>query len=140
MSLWDEGARNREFLNMVLKGGDDIEQLDRWNKARYRFFVMALMRRYEVACLQLQFGNIPNQDWENLFGSEDNTAFSAPGARPARGLIRGRIGPKFRAVIDGIVEVENQKAKAALPSPLHRGQSARRKNDPELGQHGSVFL
>ena len=94
MSLWDEGARDREFLTMVLKGGDDIEQLDRWNKARYRFFVMALMRRYEVACLQLQFGNIPNQDWENLFGSEDNTAFSAPGARPARGADQRPHRPK----------------------------------------------
>lgn len=41
---------------------------------------------------------------------------------PARGwrggLIRMRIGPKFRAVVDEVVEAENLKAKAApVPAP-----------------------
>lgn len=52
MSQWDEGIRNREFLKMLLKGGDDFEQLDRGDKARYRFFLLARTRRYEVAYFQ----------------------------------------------------------------------------------------
>ncbi len=39
------------------------------------------------------------------------------GIRVAWGLIKMRIGVEFRAIIDEIVEDENQKAKAALPPP-----------------------
>lgn len=85
MSQWDEGARNREFLKMLLKGGDDFEQLDRWDKARYRFFLLARTRRYEVAYFQYQIGNINDEDWDNMFAGDNNSAFTLPGARVAWG-------------------------------------------------------
>ncbi len=126
MSQFDEMARNREFLAVILKGGDDFEQLDRWDKARFRMFLLARMRRYEVAHLQLLVGNITDDDWDSMFKGIDVT-FAMPGRRAAWGLIRNQIGPKFRAVVDEMVEIENQKAKAAPAPVASPAKAAKRK-------------
>lgn len=45
----DDLARNRELCNLLLRGGDDFEVLDRIDKARFRFHLMSFMRRMENA-------------------------------------------------------------------------------------------
>ena len=128
MSQLDELARNREFLTTVLKGGDNFEQLDRWDKARVRYFFLARMQRYEVAHFQHLVGNITEKDWRNIFEPVQRS-ITVPGYRTVWGLIRDQIGTEFRIIIDGLVEIENQKANAAAAAqvPAPPAKPSRRK-------------
>ena len=43
---WMDLASNGELCSMVLRGGDDFASLDRWEKARFRFLLMAYLRDF----------------------------------------------------------------------------------------------
>ena len=108
---WDELSRNPELCSLVLRGGDDFEALDRVEKARLRFFLMARVRRYESAWFQHEVGILKAENWHAI-ASDMEPAFTQPGFRAAWRLIRLRSSPKFRVFVDAVVASAETEAKA----------------------------
>ena len=78
----DDLARNRELCTLLLRGGDDLEALDRVDKARFRFHLMSFMRRMENAYVQDRIGTLKDENWLGLRETM-NAMFSSPGQRAA---------------------------------------------------------
>ena len=98
----DELARNGELCDIILRGGDDFEALDRVEKARFRFQLLGHMRRVENAYLQHKLGMLKDQHWIGI-RKGITRVLELPGAQTAWGLIKNRINPEFQGFIDKIV-------------------------------------
>ena len=72
-------------------------------KARFRFMLMAFMRRFENAWFQHRIGTLKEGDWQAIAADLDSL-YSLPGARAAWPLVKTRSNANFRAHIDSIVE------------------------------------
>ena len=57
-SDWLDVARNPEMAGLILRGSDDFESLNRIEKSRMRFFLMAYCRRFENAFFQHKVGTL----------------------------------------------------------------------------------
>jgi hypothetical protein len=100
---WDDIARNGELCGLVLRGCDDFASLDRVEKARFRFMLMAYMRRYENAWFQHKIGTLKEGDWQAI-ASDLDSMYSLPGSRAAWQLIKNRSNANFRNYVDKVVE------------------------------------
>lgn len=111
---WDAMLLNGEACSLVLRGSDDFAALDRVEKARFRFFLMAFMRRFENAWFQRNIGTLKEDDWQAIAADLDSIC-SLPGARTAWALVKNRSNAKFRAHVDTIME---RHLAASKPSEL----------------------
>jgi hypothetical protein len=124
----DELARNRDLCDLLLRGGDDFDALDRVDKARFRFHLMGFMRRFENAYMQHKIGTLEESNWGGLRSTLDSV-LSSPGSRSAWPLIKSRMNPEFRDYIDGYVEraVAAASANPAPPAPTTHGKTNQRR-------------
>ena len=111
---WDNFFNNAESCSLALRGGDNFESLDRLEKARYRFMLMATLRRYENAWFQHRIGTLKRDEWLGLNANLE-AIFGAPGNHSAWALIRDRSNAKFRSFIDDLVKRTAPIAAAYLP-------------------------
>lgn len=116
----DDMTRSRDVCDLVLRGGDDFNSLDRIDKARFRFHLMSFMRRLENAYMQHRIGTLIDESWSGLRSTVESI-LSSPGQRDAWTLIRSRMNPEFRAYIDGYVARAAEAAKASPDSPHQAG-------------------
>ena len=100
---WDALFLNGEACGLVLRGCDDFTALDRVEKARFRFMIMAFMRRFENAWFQHKIGSLKEGDWQAIAADLDSM-YSLPGARAAWHLVKNRSNAQFRAHVDAIVQ------------------------------------
>jgi hypothetical protein len=114
---WDALFLNGEACSLVLRGCDDFAVLDRVEKARFRFMVMAFMRRFENAWFQHKIGTLKEGDWQAISADLDSL-YSLPGARAAWQLVKNRSNPNFRSYVDMIVQRSTAADVAAQPSEL----------------------
>lgn len=127
----DDLARNRDLCDLVLRGGDDFNSLDRVDKARFRFHLMSFMRRIENAYMQHKIGTLKDENWSGL-RSTLNAVFSSPGQRTAWPLIKSRMNPEFRTYVDGYVDRAAAGAAATpvvseVPAGKRRGKTNQRR-------------
>lgn len=104
--IWMDLARSPELTEMGLRGGDAFDALDRVEKARLRFFVMAYARRFEIAYYQHKLGILTNEDWRGIDG-DIHTVFGLPGWVSAWRLISNRSSGEFRNFIEKVISEEN---------------------------------
>lgn len=130
----DDMARNRDLCELVLRGGDDFNALDRVDKARFRFHLMSFMRRVENAYMQHRIGTLKDESWNGLRNTIESI-LSSPGQREAWSLIKNRLNPEFRAYIDGYVARAIEAAAASPQVPTQA--SAVQKPKPRLRHRSS---
>ncbi len=94
--------QNAEACSLVLRGADDFNSLDRLEKARYRFQLMAMLRRYANAWFQYKIGTLRDEDWQQIC-SHLEALFSVPGNAVAWQLIKNRSPADFRKFIDDMI-------------------------------------
>lgn len=115
ISIWDELGRNRELCELVLRAGDDFLSLDRIDKARFRFSMMAYFKRYETAHFQHSVGILREADWTAI-GSDLEILFSLRGIRSVWPLISNRSNADFRAYIDALIQKIPVEVPVVLPA------------------------
>ena len=103
MSL--EFARSPEMTELMLRGTDDFDTLNRNEKARMRFIVMAFARRFEIAYYQRKLGILTKEDWVGIEG-DVHSVFSMPGWVAAWRLVENRSSVEFRAFVEKIIKEE----------------------------------
>ena len=108
---WLENARNPEMVDLMLRGTDDFESLNRVEKARMRFFLMAYARIFENAFFQHKVGTLKAKDWLGI-SADLHILFSLSGSRTAWPLIKNRSSPEFCSFIDAIVNAAELKQAA----------------------------
>lgn len=101
-SLWEALSRDGELCSILMRGGDDFGSLDRIEKVRFRFVLMAYMRRFENAWFQHNIGILREKDWQAM-GSDLESMCSMPGIRAAWPLIKNRSNADVRAFVDAVV-------------------------------------
>jgi hypothetical protein len=112
--------QNAEACSLALRGGDDFDSLDRLEKARYRFSLMAMMRRYGNAWFQHRIGTLRSDDWQSIAAPLDSL-FSVPGNAVAWQLMKSRFPADFRSFIDDKIERQAPIATAYVPpAPLQK--------------------
>jgi len=111
---WDNFFNNAESCSLVLRGGDSFERLDRVEKSRYRFMLMATMRRYENAWFQHRIGTLKTDDWHGINANLE-AIFTAPGNQSAWLLVRERSNAKFRDYVDELAKRKAPIAAAYVP-------------------------
>lgn len=119
INAWDTMSANPEMCDLVLRGGDGFDRLDRIEKARMRFFLMAYARRYENAYFQHKLGILRDSDWEGISG-DMHAIFSLSGAVATWQLVKDRSSDEFRGVIDNVIA----KVAARPATPPSPGVSA----------------
>jgi hypothetical protein len=106
--------QNDEACNLVLRAGDDFNSLDRLEKARYRFFFMAMLRRYGNAWFQYRIGTLRTDDWQQI-SSNLEALFSVPGNAVVWQLLKTRFPADFCKFIDEMIERLTPIAAAYVP-------------------------
>ncbi len=106
--------QNAEACSLALRGGDDFNSLDRLEKARYRFSLMAMMRRYGNAWFQYRIGTLRSDDWQSIAIPLDSL-FSVPGNAVAWQLMKSRFPADFSSFIDDKIERLTPIAAAYVP-------------------------
>jgi len=115
-SQWELLANNGELCNIVMRGGIDFSSLDRFEKGRFRFGLMAYFRKYESAWFQSKVGTLKQTDWQTI-AHDLETICSLPGTREAWGHIRDRSHPDFRDFVDAVVRRHATAATQASAPP-----------------------
>lgn len=106
--------QNAEACSLVLRGGDDFNSLDRLEKARYRFSLMAMMRRYGNAWFQYRIGTLRSEDWQQVSANLE-ALFSVPGNAVAWQRMKSRFPADFRSFTDSMIERMAPIAAAYVP-------------------------
>lgn len=96
---WEEHANNPDMIDILFRGGEDFNALNRIEKGRFRFSAMAYFRRFETAFFLHKIGILNEQDWAGITGDMDSI-FSLPGVRQCWPLIKNRCGPEFQAYVE----------------------------------------
>jgi hypothetical protein len=115
ISIWEDVARSRELCELILRAGDDFLSLDRIDKARFRFSMMAYFKRYETAHFQHSVGILRETDWTAI-RSDLTILFALPGVRSVWPLISNRSNEDFRAYIDALIEKIPMEVPVVLPA------------------------
>ncbi len=111
---WELLAINGDLSSIVSRGGADFSALDKQEKDRFRYALMAYFRKYESAWVQHKIGTLKEDDWQTIaFDIESICAL--PGMRTAWLLIRNRSNPKFRGYVDGVVELQAKAVVKDMP-------------------------
>ena len=116
-SEWMSMSYNPEMVSLVLRGSDDFESLDRVEKSRMRFFLMAYARNFENAFFQHKVGTLRDKDWLGI-SADIHILFSMPGSRIMWPLVKNRSSPEFCHFIDAIVKAAGAK-QAAIDAAKH---------------------
>jgi hypothetical protein len=112
---WDTLFGSEELCSLVLRGCDDFSALNRVEKARFRFMLMAFMRRFENGWFQHKIGTLKSGDWQAVAADMDSL-FSLPGPQAAWPLIKTRSNPEFRAFVDDLAKRQAPIAAKHVPS------------------------
>ena len=105
---------SEELCSLVLRGCDDFVSLNRVEKARFRFYLMSVMHRFENAWFQHNIGTMQLGDWQ-AFAVNMDSLFSLPGTQTAWPLIKTRTNPEFRAFVDELAKRQAPLAAAYVP-------------------------
>ncbi len=131
---WLNTAFNAEMVSLMLRGSNDFDALNRVEKTRMRFFMMAYARNFENAFFQHEIGILKNRDWLGI-SADIHVVFSMPGTRKIWQLVKNRSSTEFQAYIDAIVNAAEAKqaiddaAKPTVkPSVSSRNESQKRPN------------
>jgi hypothetical protein len=128
---WDNLFNNAESCNLVLRGGDDFNSLDRLEKARFRFMHLATMRRYENAWFQHRIGTLKGDDWRAISANLESL-YTLPGTVAVWELIKNRSSPEFRAYIDDLARRQAPLAAAYVaPDIVPKARSAKKPARPK---------
>lgn len=97
-NTWLNFATDAKMTDLILRGSDDFQELDRVEKARFRFASMGYLRQIENAYFLHRLEILKESDWQGVVGDLD--AFIArPGSRDAWLLIKHCSGEEFRAYV-----------------------------------------
>ena len=99
---WMSMAHDGETTDIVLRGMDDFFALNRVEKARFRFLVMAYVGGFANAWFQLKIGTLRDNDWRAITGDMD-AFFSTPGTHAVWPLVKSRFNPEFTAFVDQVL-------------------------------------
>lgn len=105
---WHELSMNAEMVDLMIRGTDDFDGLDRVEKARMRFFVMSYARRYENAWFAHRVGILNKNDWKGIDG-DIHVVASLPGWVTAWQLVKNRCSPEFQDFVDKAIAEEAAK-------------------------------
>ena len=122
---WDNFFNNAESCSLVLRGGDDFEGLNRLEKSRYRFMLMATMRRYENVWFQHRMGTLKTEDWRGINANLE-AIFTAPGTHSAWAVVKDRSNAEFRTFVDELAKRKAPIAAAYVPPPSPAKPSKRK--------------
>jgi hypothetical protein len=101
--IWNGLGANPELCDLVIRGNDNFDTLNRIEKARFRFALMAYFRQFENAYFLHKINILKEQDWLAIADDIDNI-FAAPGARTAWPLIKMRSSAEFQSYVQPIVD------------------------------------
>lgn len=102
INMWSELGRNAELTELVLRSGEEFNNMTRIEKARARFQILAFMRIYENAYLQHELGILKDADWHAIVGGLRNV-LDRPDIPKIWALVANRSGADFRAFVDAII-------------------------------------
>ncbi len=95
---WLSFATDPEMIDLILRGSDDFQGLDRVEKARFRFASMGYLRQIENAYFLHRLKILKQSDWQGVVGDLD-AFISRPGSRDAWSLIKHCSGEEFREYV-----------------------------------------
>lgn len=101
--IWYSLVANPELCDLVIRGNDDFDALNRIEKARFRFALMAYFRQSENAYFLHKINILREQDWLAIPDDIDNI-FGSPGPRTAWPLIKKRSSAEFQSYVQPIVD------------------------------------
>lgn len=112
---WDL-SKNADLCDLILRGGDDFESLERVEKARMRFNLTAFFRCAESLYFHGEMRTIQRETWA---GIRENLRIMVerPGVQQAWNLIKGRFNPEFGTFVDSLAPVPPVRSDAAVASP-----------------------
>ena len=99
-------ANNGELLDIILRGGDDLDSLTRLEKARFRFHAMFVLSFNQNVFQQHKIGALHADDWDS-FSVDLAAYFEMKGARQAWPGYKRRFNPDFQAHVEDIVRKAN---------------------------------
>lgn len=102
-NTWLGFAADAEMIDLILRGSDDFQGLDRVEKARFRFAAMGYLRQIENAYFLHRLEILKKSDWQGVVGDLD-AFLSRPGSRDTWSLIKHCSGEEFRAHVQIIVD------------------------------------
>lgn len=97
-NTWLSFAKDADMIDLILRGTDDFQGLDRVEKARFRFASMGYLRQIESAYFLHRLEILKESDWRGVVGDLDSF-ISLPGSRDAWLLIKHCSGEDFRAYV-----------------------------------------
>jgi hypothetical protein len=97
---WDL-ARDSDLCNLVIRGGDDFDSLDRVEKARFRFHLLSLLRSAESAYFHGELRTLRPEMWTGIRESV-RVILEQPGGQKAWTLIKPRFASEFQNYVDGL--------------------------------------
>lgn len=102
-NTWLNFAADSEMTDLILRGSDNFEGLDRVEKTRFRFACMGYLRQVENAFFLHRLDILKTSDWQGVIG-DLNAFLSLPGSRDAWPLIKHCSGEEFRAHVQTLVD------------------------------------
>jgi hypothetical protein len=102
-NTWLNFAADAEMIDLILRGSDDFQALDRVEKARFRFASMGYLRHIENAYFLHRLKILKHGDWQGVVG-DLNAFISRPGSRDAWSVIKHCSGEEFREYVQAMIE------------------------------------
>jgi hypothetical protein len=95
-------AKDKELVDLYLRGGRNFALLEEVDRARYSLMLLSFLRRAESVYFQSEFHMLQTQ---HLSGIHDSikAIITTPGAQACWGEIKNRLNPGFREFIDGLI-------------------------------------
>lgn len=95
-------AKDKDLVELFLRGGNDLAALDGVERARYSLMLLSFLRRAENVLFQSSAHMLHTEHWSGIRESV-KAIMAPPGARACWGEIRNRFNPDFRAFVDALV-------------------------------------
>ena len=102
-NTWINFASDPNMIDLILRGTDDFQRLDRVEKARFRFACMGYLRQIENAYFLHRLEILKSSDWQGVVGDLD-AFLSRPGTRDVWDLIKHCSGEEFRKYVQEVVD------------------------------------
>lgn len=95
-------GRDKDLVELFLRGGDDYAALDRVERMQYSLMLLSFLRRAENVLFQSSTHMLHTEHWSGIRESV-KAILASPGARACWKEIRSRFNPEFRAFVDALV-------------------------------------
>jgi hypothetical protein len=95
-------ARDKELVDLYLRGGREYPTLTELERARYSFMLLSFLRRAENVLFQSSTHLLVGEHWAGIRNSIESI-LAPPGARACWSEIENRMNPDFRAFVASII-------------------------------------